>query len=103
MNGKAATLAFFALKQVPTIGRNHGRRSSAHSHCDSWDARPGRKGSFQRLQCQDDYNIPTSESRAMALALTTLAAVDEAGKYEGPSIIHLADPHLLDLLQNRYV
>ena len=39
----------------------------------------------------------------MALALTTLAAVEEAGKYEGPSIIHLTDPHLLELLQIRYV
>ena len=39
----------------------------------------------------------------MAMALTTLSAVVEASAYAGPSVINLADPHMLELLQVRYV
>ena len=39
----------------------------------------------------------------MAVALTTLSAVVEASAYMGPSVIDLADPHMLELLQMRYV
>ena len=39
----------------------------------------------------------------MATAPTTLSAVKEASAYAGPSVIHLADPHMLELLQLRYV
>ena len=39
----------------------------------------------------------------MAIALTTVSAVEEASAYAGPSVIHLADQHMLELLQMRYV
>ena len=39
----------------------------------------------------------------MAIALTTVSAVEEASAYAGPSAIHLADQHILELLQMRYV
>ena len=32
-----------------------------------------------------------------------MAAVEKAAAYVGPSVIHLADPHMLELLQMRYV
>ena len=39
----------------------------------------------------------------MALAIKTLSDVEEASAYAGPTGIHLADPHILELLQLRYV